>query len=97
MTEEEKAYRVAQTMLIAARAFRLKNALFEELHEEINDFILETIGFDREDKIIFESLLRKVNEGAKTLDVELLDLNASERLLGLMEKKLARYKKQRDE
>jgi hypothetical protein len=97
MTEEEKTYKVAETMLMAARAIRLRDALFEALHEELNNFILETIGFDREDKIIYASLLSKVNDGADSHDVELLDLDASKRLLDLMERKLGRYIKQRDE
>ena len=96
MTEDEKIIKVQQIMLMAMRAIRLRDDMFTELKEKLNDFIFKTIGFDREDKIIYESLLRKVNDGTDSLDVEKFDLDASERLLDLMERKLKRYQERED-
>lgn len=91
MTEEEKTIKVQEIMLMAMRAIRLRDDMFQELKEKLNTFIFDTIGFDREDKIIYESLLGKVNAGTEALDIEKFDLDASERLLDLMERKLQRY------
>lgn len=97
MTEEEKRNKVQQIMLMAMRAMQLRDAMFTELKEKLNAFIFKTIGFDREDKIIYESLLKKVNDGTEALDIEKFDLNASERLLDLMERKLKRYQEQNED
>lgn len=97
MTEEEKCIKVQQIMLMAMRAVQLRDDLFTELKEKLNDFIFKTIGFDREDKIIYESLLKKVNDGTESLDIENFDLDASKRLLDLMERKLKRYQKKEED
>lgn len=96
MTEDEKQTKVQAVMLMAMRAMRLRDNMFHELKEKLNTFIFDTIGFDREDKIIYDSLLSKVNAGTEALDIEAFDLDASERLLDLMERKLKRYQERED-
>lgn len=90
MTDEEKAYKLAQALLLTSKALKLQGEMFEALKDEINDFVLEAIGFDREDRIIYNSLASRIEEN--NTSVEDMDLQSMERILKLLETKLERYK-----